>query len=1054
MHELLLNLWPTEAEVRACIKQEAEAIDEAVLLAVHQPMRFQRRDVGAGGATITRSEDDLLDEFLTPNLPEGRLILPIVGSSGVGKSHVIRWIHAQLGRLPNASRFHIIRVPKGASLKRVLRELLHNLEGPAFDRLREALATARDHLDPERAARELQLSLRLRLERAAEDAKQRMADGRELAGDRELRAFGDARMLPALLGDPLLEQQHWLARPDNRPGVLALMAEQVTQEGRQNGDGRRHEFVAEDLILSDSIDFSELSKQARDCYGSINRGESTRREQAARVLNQVLDEAKNDLLQLGDNSLVELFEDVRAELHRQGRELVFLVEDFAVLSGLQGALLQVMIAEATRDGTERLCTMRSALAYTEGYMAGRDTVLTRARSEWLLEDRPGSDAEILRKIERLVGAYLNAARVGQTRLRRAYAEGGETGLRVWIPTIDVKNLEPGQRAFIDEFGRSEDGYPLFPFNAAAVRQLARRGSVDSRDQLLFNPRYVINNILTRVLQERSSFVRSAFPPQHLADELRSAEVTTEVGRRVPRDMLKQYLGVLRLWGDQPETTAEAAALPALIYEAFSLEPLDFGVKPAPPPGTTPTSPTDAVPPVGSRGAVHTEAAPSEPPRTHAEHPEERRWRAVLEAWGAGTVLEQGDARELRGWISEAVYAFLPTDALLLRPRNKARDLLKQVYLPRSRGQGNLNPEAAFAVVARDAEFDDPLRRAELVRTLLAFVRRYAVHQNWDYDGAEVDGGLVRNFIEERAPAAIEYLRARHFQVDAHTLGPLVRGLLVGSRALGVPGARDRAGLGELFVALLDDAPKPPDGAFGPWAELQESLRATRPQWRELLLEQVGARQGGASSVHAIDAAALVPLVEAAKSDWVLGSAPPASDNDADYKEFVRQFNNIRTGIEKAVTEERQLLLDWLPSAITWFGEDFDKTAVQGALKTLVAEVKKRGLVPGANYESLRKEMSNLPSIALVTARDAAVRLREKPQRGEVLSVLADLPGRALAPATHFVELMDAFVTQAEHALAGRESAIGGDVVQAAVEAVGSQLESIDDLLSKCEERRT
>jgi hypothetical protein len=67
--------------------------------------------------------------------------------------------------------------------------------------------------------------------------------------------------------------------------------------------------------------------------------------------------------------------------------LVLLVEDFAVLSGMQGALLQVMITEAYRDGEQVLCTMRSALAYTEGVAYVPETVRTRARSLWTIEDQ-------------------------------------------------------------------------------------------------------------------------------------------------------------------------------------------------------------------------------------------------------------------------------------------------------------------------------------------------------------------------------------------------------------------------------------------------------------------------------------------------------------------------------------------------------------------------------------------------------------------------------------------------------------------------------------------
>ncbi len=160
MREELLGLWPDEEAVAACIKHEAETVDKAVFLAVHQPMRFVRVDQGAKlGIQQVRTEQDLLDEFLQERLPEGRLILPIEGSSGVGKSHVIRWIDAQLERRVDRDKRHVIRVPKGMSLKGVLRRLLDGLDGPRYEDLRAKLLTAREKLEPELAAKHLILNI-------------------------------------------------------------------------------------------------------------------------------------------------------------------------------------------------------------------------------------------------------------------------------------------------------------------------------------------------------------------------------------------------------------------------------------------------------------------------------------------------------------------------------------------------------------------------------------------------------------------------------------------------------------------------------------------------------------------------------------------------------------------------------------------------------------------------------------------------------------------------------------------------------------------------------
>src|SRR5687767_5551906 len=99
---------------------DAEGADNAVLLAVHQSMRFERRTIGTDAPPTYCDEEELLRAFLSADPMDGRIILPIVGTSGTGKSHVIKWLAASLQRAPGADRRVVIRIPKGTSLKAVL----------------------------------------------------------------------------------------------------------------------------------------------------------------------------------------------------------------------------------------------------------------------------------------------------------------------------------------------------------------------------------------------------------------------------------------------------------------------------------------------------------------------------------------------------------------------------------------------------------------------------------------------------------------------------------------------------------------------------------------------------------------------------------------------------------------------------------------------------------------------------------------------------------------------------------------------------------------------
>jgi len=1038
----LLQLWPDEDAVASCIKHEAETVDKAVFLAVHQPMRFLRYGQGAKRGTQDQcTEQDLLDEFLHEKLPEGRLILPIEGSSGVGKSHVIRWIDAQLEKRRDRNARHVIRVPKGMSLKGVLRRLLEGLEGPRYDDLRTQLLHAREKLEPELAARHLILSICHRLEREAEAAAERIRDGKGAPEDKLAKTYGDKRALPALIGDSELLHTHWLRRDvDNTKGVMARLAEQVTEEAEGPEDTRLHQIRPEDLTLPQEL-VDGLNQTSGGFYQRLHGGRGDRLEDAARLINRVLDAAKQDLLQLGDGSLTDLFRAVREELFHDGKELVLLVEDFAVLSGMQGALLQVMITEAYRDGVQVLCTMRSALAYTEGVAHVPETVRTRARSRWVIEDQPGDSDDIHGRVVELVGAYLNAARVGQGALGVALEEGGEGN---WIPIVDGEGLEDDARAVLEAFGSSEAGYPLFPFNRNAVRRLTEQGSRKD-GALVFNPRNVINNVLTKVLGERSAFEEGKFPHKALAEDLRSAEVTNTVARSIPDPVTQQRaLTLVACWGDQPNVLGEAAAIPDALFTAFGVPQPSWGVAPLPPvelqrkPESTKTG----------QGPRRDSVVPSGP-RVSSK---EQQWRDALEAWGAGSQLGQRHAAQLRKWVAQAMLEYVPWGALPLKPRQKADKLAGYVYLARSRGQGGVEVDGAFLVVAREEDLDDPASRADVIRQLMAFVRLHDVHGSWTYEGALQDAALCSNFLEARAERASAHVRSHHFRSEADTVPALTQTLLVGARALGVDGADSRQ-LPRRVAALLGTPAPPAEGAdtaggrdLARFADHREAIRG----W---LLEQVGARQGGGTAVHAVDVTALEPAIRDTSRSWTLALTLPDGENDRSYKSAAAALKSLRSDLPKTLRERRADLLEWVETARQCFGENPDKDELSEALRETLTLARKH-LPLGYDPGTLRRRITTLKECALKTALSDCTRLEEGDDPGLVLSVLARNPDPVVRATRELMAEFDAFEERYAREVQTRLAQQGEDAVGEGATVVRNELGQIRALLGALQEARS
>lgn len=89
----IMNYWPSLENIEQCIRKEAEELQDDVLLAVHEKMALIRRDVNNNQEIL--QDEDLFDQLLTTERA-----IPLIGDSGMGKSHLVRWLDCRLKSYP------------------------------------------------------------------------------------------------------------------------------------------------------------------------------------------------------------------------------------------------------------------------------------------------------------------------------------------------------------------------------------------------------------------------------------------------------------------------------------------------------------------------------------------------------------------------------------------------------------------------------------------------------------------------------------------------------------------------------------------------------------------------------------------------------------------------------------------------------------------------------------------------------------------------------------------------------------------------------------------
>lgn len=1078
----LADFWPTVENIQNCIKPEAESDWAEVFLAVHQPMRLIKPRIDQEGERTGTAVDEnaFLSEFLKPTLSTGTLLMLILGGSGIGKSHLVRWLEVQLKRHKDAKQRHLIRIPKSSSLKTVLFKILDDLKDPQYDEIRRKLNAARERMDVIGAEERIRAELLAAIRRQLDDAKQRKVlaktrGERAADDDEEWIVHGDEhRGVRALLSDPVTSQ-FFMRGTEDRPGIIAQLALHLTTDSSDERPPRR-KFEEADFIKPAGMNESEASQWALRYLHTLDRQDGLQRKTIVRLLNDILEKVIEPLVSPTDTSLSEIFVEVRRQLLQEGRELVLLVEDFADLSGIQGALLGAMIREGVRDGQNELCQMRTALAVTSGYDFGRyDTVRTRVQFGWFVDDVEDTDDDIaLEKIADYVGAYLNAARFGAEKLRERHLQDDGQ----WPPNFaNDAELDEIERLRLDAFGRCQREWHLFPFNKAALRQMADL-RLRENNVLRLNPRKIINHILIAVLENyRSEYLRGEFPgPMFWNSETLklSAKLDLDLNDAEGDSLLrKRYRALLRFWGDAPNSLKELS-LPGSVFETFGLRPIKSDAAPIEPKpqSFTPTTQDDTAKSVtalttafevegisdSTSEAIILEPAVvvvSPPPVVKSDvsiPPEIARWENELETWSPTALLMQKDANEIRKFIGKHIAGAIDWDSLLLKGlnNNELDCITPHILLPSAKGSGNVTIENAACVVCSPDDFNDSGKRAKVVRALIALTK-HEYYRGWDYEDSERGYACWQNLLDELVPQATKWLLARRYHsVEGDPVPALVETLLVGARVLNVKAAHatDHA---SLLSAIFEPAPPlPNDVVCEEWRRLTAEFAEHRSTLQTELLARVAVRQGGKDKEHGVDAVRLIEIVRAfTKGRWIPASKMPTVGKDnVELSSRVSGINSLSGKLQTAAKKRQEALAAINSRVQTELGDNFDKAALHKTLAEVIDSASQSGLLgynlpTAAELRKLNEEFRTAPvKESLETLQNSA-----SENFGTQLSALAQIDDATLKLVERFVNDMQRCLNALDGRLKAELSAGEGGVDRAKVD-LENELQQLTEQLNK------
>ncbi|HJZ35067.1 MAG TPA: protein DpdH [Solirubrobacterales bacterium] len=902
--------WKAE-EVAQTVVDDANRDARAVFSAVHLSARILRREIRSrtteAGTPVTESE--VMDELLGQDpYTEGDRILPIVGESGTGKSHLIRWLDANI---PQRDDRHVVYIEKrGTSLRQVLIRILDGLEGvplrhaERFADLRARVEGAAANLEPDSARRRLlyELSLAVR-EHGTEGAGGDPEERRDLA-----------ERLPDLLVDPVFSENFL-----GDGGVIATNVDCAL-----TGTGEAPQFERVPLRVKD---IEGASGVARDVANDLYTREVE--ELAVAMLNEQLNQALARLVDVERDQIYELMLEVREALMTEGKVLILLVEDFAQLRGVETQLLDAMIADPESQGERVLCPMRSAFAVTSGYFDGKETAMTRihTRGGYVYSLDAPLDTEgigVTREyVREFVATYLNAARVGRDGLEAAFTQA--TAGRDWVPNA-CDGCEFRQRCH-PAFGVAR-GYGLYPFNEAALDRI-----VDSRMDR-FDPRHILQILERTLTSEREKIVHGEFPDREWAEpyEARgaaggrdlpvlSAAVRIRFDELDPATSERRQV-LVTFWGAVP---SEAVNLDRRIMEAFDLEDLpELKTRSG---SALPTGIDEETVAKDRRGTPGEVDGPVPPPPPRPK-PEDRR-NVQLDRWAQGQLLQQGLANELRKALTEAVKGAVEWPAFGVDDRRFTEQLLKNAFsLTNAKGEGT-QKEAMVTVEPNSAN-------ALFFQALLAA----RDSGDWTFDGGARRLATLSARADEWADQAVVIAAGRDQSAPVFQL-LLLSNVPLGLSAPGDPPAR-------LIASAFDRDPRT-ESTDQVWADFRGQLTnpasgrsVPRSQLIDVLVGERSLRQGmSGSSASAIDSAPLLDAIQALDDrGWSL----PDADELADCDSGVRWYADaLRRGFEREIPRRLESLAERRRKALVLLGGERKPRRLAKAIERTLARVGEMGV---------------------------------------------------------------------------------------------------------------
>lgn len=593
-------------------------------MATHVPFKQiqLQKEYDSSATTKTYTEEQIYKKVVLNPKDQHQFVL-VIGSSGAGKSHLIRWFNAKIEKQNPESEVVLFVRRSDNTLKGTIKQLLEKPEVSSIQNkdLYERLVNATSTISESKLMNAIYHQFIVEIE----------DDNGE---DIDYISNVDRKRIA-----PLLNNELFKTRMMADEGPIARIYSKVAESSAPDNRDVVPEFLPDDfqvdIAFCDKVQYDGGDKKAVRLLEKLYM-EPEVAEAVAKYLNSKVDTVIQSCAGLEPGDFEQVFKEIRKELRKQGKSLTLLIEDITAFTGVNEALLNVLTTWHTGDyEQEEMCRISSIIGTTSEYYKSnfRDNYKDRVTQFIVIPDDVfGSSEDDLCEF---VGRYLNAMSLPKDEVDTwANSDGSGDSL----PVHEVKQGK-GWDIAVTEEGKQLN---LFPFSRRAIVYLYN----NLLQENYRTPRYLLRDVVEKTVRDAlwnfENFPGFKIVNTNINSSLRDAIQKTGVSNELFERM---YL-FMCIWGDattdtyQEGETTFISGLSTQVYEDMGF-PLVNGKKVSGKPTQSELVSQPGGQAVTNSTVVKTSAQVAAEQKLQAERAQLNESLQVIENWIAGGTINVG-----------------------------------------------------------------------------------------------------------------------------------------------------------------------------------------------------------------------------------------------------------------------------------------------------------------------------------------------------------------------------------------------------------------------------